>query len=193
VNDSAPASDCVSVFEFDQQAWSNDWGQVYDVQEEGPHVLVLQSQSRGNHKQLLQQGAYTYSTALDQERHIRACEESYQAEHGVAKRYLNKHLISVHEKPAAMRDLGLMGISAMTLSPGIEGICRHLTNALFSAPRLGLTPGERTEAFLAALDRFQVEHPSMGADSPNSQEEGVLGNQGEVNDLERRPERAEFE
>lgn len=151
VNDPAPASDNIAIFAFDHAAWSRDWKPIYDVQSGIPHVSVLMSQSRGNQKQILQQGAYTFSTVHDQEKHIRDYEARYTAQHGQAQTYLTKTLISVHEKPVAMRDLGLMGITHMTLFPGVEGVCRHLKNALFPAPMLGLTPTQRTEAFLESL------------------------------------------
>jgi hypothetical protein len=162
VNDSTPGSDYVAVFAFDPFAWSADWTQIYNVQHKGAHVSVLQNNSRGNHKQLLQQGAYTFSTVRDQASHIAACEQKFSIDNGEGKTYLAKHLISVHEKPAVMRDLGLMGISAMTLFPGIEGVCRHLANALFPAPKLGLSPTQRTEAFLEFLNRQQAERQSTG-------------------------------
>ena len=99
----------------------------------------------------------------DQAPHITAHEQIFLTERNEPRLYLEKNLISVHEKPVAMRDLGLMGISAMTLFPSIEGVCRHLANALFPSPRLGLTPTQRTEAFLESLGRLQAERQSTGA------------------------------
>lgn len=174
VNDAVPLSDHVAIFAFDHLAWSADWKQIYDVHVSSDHVSVLQSQSRGNHKQLLQQGAYTYSTVHDQAEHIVACEVQYFVEHGQAKEYLTKHIISVHEKPIVMRDLGFMGISAMTLFPSVEGVCRHLASALFPAPHIGLTPSQRTAAFLESLDRMQAEQQVSQAERPKGSPDQLM-------------------
>lgn len=172
VSDSNPTSDEVAVFAFDHRAWSTDWNQIYDVWFPGDHVSVLQSQSRGNHKQLLQQGAYTFSTVRDQAEHIEAYEAAFQRDHGDPKKYIEKHLLSVQEKPTVMHDLGLMGISAMTLFPGVEGVCRHLAEALFPAPQVGLTPSQRNAVFEEVLQRILDERPGGGPipDPPQSVE-----------------------
>lgn len=174
VNDAKPESDHVAVFAFDHLVWSLDWKQIYDVQFDGDHVSVLQSQSRGNHKQLLQQGAYTFSTVHDQAVHIAACEAKHVADHGTSKTYLVKHTISVHEKPIVMRDLGFMGISAMTLFPSVEGVCRHLANALFPAPQIGLTPTQRTAAFLEKLGKMRQELPSAQSAPPKGLLDAIM-------------------
>jgi hypothetical protein len=159
VNDAVPDDDNVAIHRFDHLGWSRDWKQVYDINDQSAHVSVLQSQSRGNRKQLLHQGAYTYSTVPDQEVLIRALESQRPAQGllGIKTQYLEKFTISVHEKPRAMRDFGAMGLTPMTLFPGIEGVCRHLKFALFPAPSIGLTPEQRTAAFIEALTKAQDE------------------------------------
>lgn len=160
VADAMPADDNVAIFRFDYQSWSRDWTQVYDIAVQTPHVSVLQSQSRGNRKQLLHQGAYTYSTVPDQEAHVRLNEATRQSRGvlGLKAHYLDKFTISVHEKPRAMRDFARMGLTPMTLFPGVEGVCRHLKHELFPLSRVGQTPEERAAEFLAALDRAQTAH-----------------------------------
>ena len=168
VNDSEPKSDCVTIYAFDHILWARDWRQIYDVQSEEAHVSMLYSQSRGNHKQLLQHGLYSFSTVRDQEPHIRNCEEHAKRGNPSHQGYLRKISISVHEKPLVMRDLGLMGVSAMTLFQTVEGVCKHLRELLFPAPKLGLTPSERRSALEESLRRLLEASPTPATETGSS-------------------------
>jgi hypothetical protein len=167
VNDLFPQSDHVAVFCFDSVRWTREWQQVYDVRDPSSHVSVLLSESRGNHKQILQQGVYTFASVRDQERHIRAAEASKKQTDNGHPGYLMKVTLPVEEKPLAMRDLALMGISAMTLFPSVEGLCKHLRQSLFPAARIGLTPTQRTNALLESLARLQVEKQLTDPEAPS--------------------------
>lgn len=168
VDDAHPKSDNVAIFILDSVAWTRDWTQVYDVRSDIDHVSILTSHSMGNQKQLLQQGSYTFSTVPNQELHLRAYEQRRVRSGRERASYLQKATISVHEKPMAMRDLGLMGICAMNLFPGVEGVCRHLRETLFPAPALGATP---TQAFLKMLEDRKTLDKALGPkDTPGKPE-----------------------
>lgn len=160
VNDAAPESENVAIFAFNDRLWTQHWKPVYDVRDTTPHVSVLLSESRGNRRQLLQQGAYTFSTAVDQERHIFLHARTRNATAEVPNPYLYKITISVQEKPLVVRDLALMGITPMTLFPGIEGVCKHLRDTLFPAAQVGLTPSQRASAILESLKTFNRGRPT---------------------------------
>jgi hypothetical protein len=117
VNHFNPQSDSVAIYSFDQLAWSHAFVQIYDVAHNQPHVSVLRPRIVGNHKLALQQGCFTWSNVPDVEGHIQCNENDERA-------FLRKYLIPVSERSAAMRELALMGISALQLMPCVESVCK---------------------------------------------------------------------
>ena len=130
VNHFAPQQENVSVYSFNQLTWSSKFKQVYDVADVTPHVSVLRPRTVGNHKLSLQQGWFTWSNVSDIEAHIRLNESSDQA-------FLRKYELKVSERPRVMRELDLMGISALQLMPSVEAVCKKALEDL-----IGLHPVE---------------------------------------------------
>lgn len=163
VNDRAPEADNIVLFTFDFNSFLRDWRQEYDLQSVNPFVTVLPAWSMGNQRQIIHQGLYTLSSVADQRAHIIGLGAQFQAMHGTAKDYLWEYRIPVSEKPRVMRDLQLMGISAMSLFPGVDGICRHLRAMYFSADVIGNTPSERQRQFMELLGKAASgEKPALG-------------------------------
>lgn len=174
VDERNPQCDSIAVYAFDHRTYVSDWKQVYELNAPTPHVSVLQAFSRGNQKQILQQGLYTFSNVADQEHHIISHEAAAAARRGEPATYLWKYIMSVKEKPLAMRELRLMGINAMTLFPSIEGVCRYLKDMYFSPSTVGQTPGERMQEMFRLMaerkteesepDLFEQDQPPKRAD-----------------------------
>ena len=164
VDDAEPQNDDVSIFAFDTTKWVDDWQQVMDLKSATPHVSVLRSPARGNRKQIIQQGVYTFTNVQDQQAHIEHIEEV--AKKTPAPTYLYKYEIPSTDKPAALRDLHTMAINAMTLFPNIEGVCKYLRSRYFSPPSVGMTPSQRTEAFLESLKSHSDAQAQTETDSP---------------------------
>ena len=169
VDDSYPKSDSVSVFIFDGLTFAREWQQVYDPFSTAPHVSVLETFSRGNQKQIIQQGMYTFSNIVDQGSHLRALQSRNLPDGSISGTYLIEFQMPVKEKPVAMRELRLMGISAMSLFPSLEGVCRSLRDEHFAATEMGQTPSERIDEMLKRLKDEtplppQVELPLDGTD-----------------------------
>jgi FRG domain-containing protein len=123
INHFNPQSDHVAIYSFNQLLWTQSYAQVYDVAHSAPHVSVLHPRMVGNHKLALQQGCFTWSNIRDIETHIAA----HEADH---KTYLRKFELPVSERSRVMRELALMGISALQLMPSVESVCKKALEEL---------------------------------------------------------------
>jgi len=128
VNHFDPQSDDVAIFSFDQRRWTNSYKQIYDFADFTPHVSVLRPRQVGNHKLAVQQGCFTITNVKDIEEHIRLNERD-------GLKFLTKYELDVRERPKVMRELSLMGISAIQLMPSVEAVCKKAIEDL-----IGLNP-----------------------------------------------------
>ena len=130
VNHFKPQDEDVSVFAFNQKSWTASFRQVYDFADFTPHVSVLRPRMVGNHKLSLQQGCFTVTNVQDVESHIRLNEQD-------GKQFLIKYELDVRERPKIIRELSLMGVSAVQLMPSVEAVCKKAVEDL-----IGLVPME---------------------------------------------------
>lgn len=130
VNHFRPQTDNVAVFAFNQKAWTSMFKQVYDFADFTPHVSVLRPRQVGNHKLAIQQGCFTVTNVLDVEQHIRLNESG-------ERKFLVKYELDVRERPRVIRELSLMGVSAIQLMPSVEAVCKKALEDL-----IGLVPME---------------------------------------------------
>lgn len=133
VNHFAPQSENVAIFSFNQRAWSSTFKQIYDFADFTPHVSVLRPRTVGNHKLAVQQGCFTWSNISDIEKHIKLNETK-------ERKFLTKYELGVRERPKVMRELSLMGISAIQLMPSVEAVCKKALEDL-----IGLQPIEQAK------------------------------------------------
>jgi len=130
VNHFKPQDEDVAVFAFNQRAWTSAFGQIYDIADFTPHVSVLRPRMVGNHKLALQQGCFTVTNVQDIERHILLNESD-------GNQFLTKYELDVCERPKVIRELSLMGVSAVQLMPSVEAVCKKAVEDL-----IGLVPME---------------------------------------------------
>ena len=130
VNHFRPQAEEVAVFAFNHKAWTSTFKQVYDFADFTPHVSVLRPRQVGNHKLAVQQGCFTVTNVLDVEQHIRLNESNERT-------FLAKYELDVRERPRVIRELALMGISAIQLMPSVEAVCKKALEDL-----IGLVPME---------------------------------------------------
>lgn len=128
VNHFSPQTEKVAVFSFDQRKWSSTYKQIYDFADFTRHVSILRPRQVGNHKLAVQQGCFTVTNIKDVEQHIRLNESD-------ERKFLTKYELDVRERPKVMRELSLMGISAIQLMPSVEAVCKKVVEDL-----IGLTP-----------------------------------------------------
>jgi len=115
------------IYVFDAIAWQRDTIQVAHLADPRPVITLREFVASNNPRHLPQQSVHAYTNIEDMEEWIRLVEK----ENG--KRYLTVIDIPRSERKLAMRDLAYMGVTAATLFPGLDGVCRSLKERFFPA------------------------------------------------------------
>jgi len=116
----------IRVFMFDQVLWrKNDHASVRNIAEPKPSFCPFVIFSRDNPRGLPQQSHVIYSNIYNIEAYIRFIEEKDNA------KYLTSIDIKASERNNAMKDLEIMGITASTLFPGLDGVCQAIKEKNF--------------------------------------------------------------
>jgi hypothetical protein len=130
VNHFAPQTENVAIFSFNEHAWSTTYKQIYDFADFTPHVSILHPRIVGNHKLAVQQGCFTWTNVHDIENHIKINESD-------GKKFLTKYELDVRERPIVMRELSLMGITAIQLMPSVEAVCKKTLEDIIGLHPMG--------------------------------------------------------
>jgi hypothetical protein len=160
INQFEPQSDEIAIYGFEQALWSNTYKPNYNFDDSTQHVSLLRPNFKGNHKQMLQQGVFWFTNTLDPEQHIRANENE-------GLHFLTKYTISVKERPVVMRDLELMGITAMQLAPSVEAVCKKAFESIQTRLTVGSTPSELEAKSITALPKALAKLAAAGQEERN--------------------------
>jgi FRG domain-containing protein len=117
----------VRIFMFSKTQWLNDQGQIIKLAPMYPHFSVLDALAIENPRMIPQQGISSITNVDDVERYID------HIERGTTKRYLQVFDLPVVERPRVMRELAIMGVTAGSLFPGLDGACEELRERFFEA------------------------------------------------------------
>ena len=121
---SAHEDDKVRIFAFDQMLWRNTFNQVMKLTPTKPHFSVMEFIAIDNERLVPQQSISSVSNVDDIESYIRSKESE-------TKRFLQIIDLPLQERPAVMRELSMMGITAGSLFPGLDGACEELKERFF--------------------------------------------------------------
>ena len=114
----------VRIFKFDMREW-NKIPQVDKVFPAQPHVSVLDALAFDNPRVIPQQAISTISNVDDIETHIRLVE-------GIrATIYLEAIDLPARDRRGVMEELALMGVTAGSLFPGLDGACEKSPRTIF--------------------------------------------------------------
>jgi FRG domain len=103
------------------QKFANQYSpSIVGLTELDPGIAFLKVSARDNARLLAQQGVFTLSTVKDIEHYLTARVVTPNND------FLLAADIPISEAETALSDLSYMGITAATLFPGIDGICRKL-------------------------------------------------------------------
>jgi len=116
-------TDRVRIFMFDHHSWP--YGSVSNILDPGPRVAPREFSAGRNARMLPQQSVHMFSNIVDIEGFI----ESVEVEKKM--KYLTRVDIPSSERAVAMGELQVMGISAASLFPGLEGLCQALAERYF--------------------------------------------------------------
>jgi hypothetical protein len=125
-SEAASASDDqkVRIFMFDKVQWCADLQQILNLAARWEHFSILEPIAIGNERLIPQQALSSFTTVDDLETYIRTKETA-------EKRYLQVIDLPFRERDHVIRELRLMGITAGSLFPGLDGACEELKDRFF--------------------------------------------------------------
>ena len=120
----ATADDRVRIFMFDQMQWRASYNQISKVTSCPPHFSIQEFIAIDNERLIPQQSISSITNIDDIETYIRSRETT-------ERRYLQVIDLPLGERPHVMRELSVMGITAGSLFPGLDGACEELKERNF--------------------------------------------------------------
>ena len=114
----------VRVFKFDKAQWCSDIMQIQSTSVRWPHFSIIEPLAIGNERLIPQQALSSFTTVDDIETYVRSKETS-------EKRYLDVIDLPISERDAVTRELRMMGVTAGSLFPGLDGACEELRERFF--------------------------------------------------------------
>ncbi|GAB3629275.1 FRG domain-containing protein [Pandoraea terrae] len=119
------AEDRIRIHQFDRQQWMDDHRQISVTAPAAPHFSLLEFLPIENQRLIPQQAISGLTNVVDVEHYIAWAE-------GLAKKqYLTAIELPVASRETVMRELTLMGVTAGSLFPGLDGTCAELIERLF--------------------------------------------------------------
>jgi hypothetical protein len=118
-----PDDSHVRVFLFDPERWP--YGSVTTIADIRPSFARLDLRARNNPRVLPQQSVHMFSNLVDIEGFIGIVERQEK------RQFLRCVDIPALERSVAMRELDAMGLTAASLFPGVDGLCRSLAEKWF--------------------------------------------------------------
>jgi hypothetical protein len=115
----------VRIFVFDKKQWCMDMQQILNVSARWEHFSIIEPIAIGNERLIPQQALSSFTTVDDIESYI------WSKENG-GRSYLQVIDLPLRERDRVIRELRLMGITAASLFPGLDGMCEELKERFFS-------------------------------------------------------------
>lgn len=113
------------IFMFDRKAWCADFNQLQKVAIARPHFSILEALAIENDRAIPQQSLSSVTNIDDIESYIQL------REHEQKTRYLKVIDLSFAQREEILRELGMMGITAGSLFPGLDGVCEESRSKFF--------------------------------------------------------------
>jgi hypothetical protein len=121
----ATADDKVRIFMFDQMLWRSTCIQIPKVTSCQPHFSIQEFIAIDNERLIPQQSVSSITNIDDIETYISSKETP-------ERRYLQVIDLPLSERSDVMRELSVMGITAGSLFPGLDGACEELKERNFN-------------------------------------------------------------
>lgn len=120
----ATTNDKVRIFMFDQMQWRATYNQIPKVTSCPPHFSIQEFIAIDNERLIPQQSISSITNIDDIETYLRSRETA-------ERRYLQVIDLPLEERPHVMLELSVMGITAGSLFPGLDGACEELKERNF--------------------------------------------------------------
>lgn len=118
-------TECIRIYVFDEMLWHKKYERVTDINVPLPAISTYRFDARDNKRALPQQSLVTFTNISNVEEYIRTREK----EDGAV--YLQTIDIKQSERNSVMQDLAIMGVTASSLFPGLDGVCAELREKHF--------------------------------------------------------------
>lgn len=118
------ANSKVRIFVLDT-AWNKDISRIQLISPAPPHFSFVNPLSINNPRMVPQQAMSTVTNIDDVENYIQFWEQQN------SKRYLRVIDLPTMDRPQVMQELALMGITAGSMFPGLDGACEQLKERFF--------------------------------------------------------------
>lgn len=115
----------VRVYVFNSAAWARDWRPMQQVTYAPPHLTLLETLALENPRALPQQSLSSVTNCDDIESYVNFCESQS------GNNYLQAFDLDFSERHAVLTELSLMGITAASLFPGLDGACEEVKTRFF--------------------------------------------------------------
>jgi FRG domain len=119
----------IRIFMFDRAQWQADFSQLQSATLLPPHFSILEALTIENARALPQQALSSVTNIDDIEDYISIKEKES------GNNYLDVFDLPFSERQLVMRELSLMGITAGSLFPGLDGACEELRGRFFAPVR----------------------------------------------------------
>lgn len=119
----------IRIFMFDRAQWEADFRQLQSATLLPPHFSILEALTIENSRALPQQALSSVTNIDDIEDYIARKEQES------GNSYLDVIDLPFSERRQVMRELSLMGITAGSLFPGLDGACEELRGRFFGPVR----------------------------------------------------------
>jgi hypothetical protein len=119
----------IRIFMFDRAQWEADFPQLQSATLLPPHFSILEALTIENSRALPQQALSSVTNIDDIEDYIARKEQES------GNKYLDVIDLPFSERRQVMRELSLMGITAGSLLPGLDGACEELRGRFFGPVR----------------------------------------------------------
>ena len=120
-----PPSRKVRIFMFNKSEWTKTFIQVPKLAPLPPHFTILEPLAIANPRMIPQQALVSLTNVDDIEGYI------HRAEALCGKKFLHVIDLPVHDRPDIVSELSLMGVTAGSLLPGLDGTCEALKERFY--------------------------------------------------------------
>ncbi|MEM4988799.1 FRG domain-containing protein [Collimonas sp. H4R21] len=115
----------VRIYKFDKQAWQETYAEETKLDALKLHISAYEFLAIDNERMIPQQAMSILTNIDDIERYIRT------RENDGTRKYLEVFDLSIRDRPSIMRELSMMGVTAGSLFPGLDGSCEELKERFF--------------------------------------------------------------
>jgi hypothetical protein len=114
----------IRIFIFDQKAWRQKYAQITHLTWRKPHFSIMEFIAMDNERLIPQQSISSVTNVDDIESYIRSMTED-------STEFLRVVDLPKRQRPSVMKELSVMGITAGSLFPGLDGACEELRERFF--------------------------------------------------------------